>query len=91
MMGLPNPVAGRERGEQGFLQPATGTEIEVFHAGLLSELCLPGQPLQAMCFPVAAFGLYQQGEALFKRELMKLWLFLLLLEGLRHPGQFQAA
>src|SRR5262245_49740865 len=90
-MRLSNPIAGRKCGEQGFIQIPSDSPIDIFEASLLAELGVAQQTLETRLIPLQAFGLYQKSESFFKRKLMELRLFGLLLEGLRHSGQFQGS
>jgi hypothetical protein len=91
VMARTNPVAADERRDLCANQTTRGLIIDLFHAGLLFEMGGAKQALQSAIVAMRALAIDEQGEALFKRELLCGRLFKLLREGVCHSGEFESA
>jgi predicted Zn-dependent protease len=90
-MARTNPIATDERRDFCANQTTRDLIIDLFHAGLLFEMSGAKQALQAAIVAMCALTIDEQGEALFKRELLCGRLFKLLREGVGHAGEFESA
>jgi hypothetical protein len=86
---LPHPLAGGEAGHEGLIQAPGMPIVDIFDAGRLAQLGLAPARGQAPVFPLRAFAVEEEPQALLEGEGCDVRPLALLDESLIHTREAQ--